>query len=703
MLSEEVIVKSSPLRAKNNTPMTFQNMNKKTLELNNLGQDVPYLLQIMPSTVATSDAGNGIGYTGIRIRGSDPTRINVTINDIPLNDAESQTVFWVNLPDFASSTSSIQVQRGVGTSTNGAGAFGGTINLETNEIANKFIGFNLSIGSFNTLKLNSSFNTGLLGKFNFTGRASLIQSDGYIDRATADMLAYHLSGTYINKNESLKLNIFSGKEVTYQAWYGLDRATMAVNRTFNYAGTESDPPYSNQVDDYKQTHYQLIYKKSKNNLFFNSALHYTRGKGFYEEYKTAQAPDFYNLVALNFISDTILSTDLVRRRWLDNHFYGFTYSFSYFPSDNKTEFVVGGALNNYQGLHFGEVIWAEAAFDNSAVENSDAKYYESTGDKLDFNTYVKINRQLLQKLNAFIDLQYRYVKHSINGIDNDKRNIDNLLSLHFFNPKAGITFQQNKKTSWYLSYSMANREPSRSDITDAVTISKPVFEKLHDIEFGSRSIFNNLTLNVNTYLMKYDNQLVLTGQINDVGAPIRSNVKNSYRLGLELDGNISFTKWFNANLNATISQNKIINFVEYLDDWDNGGQITINHGNTNIAFSPNLIFGSVLTFKPFYEYKNQLELTLMSKYVSKQYIDNTNQAGSVLDAFFVNDVNIQFIPKQTWAKNLVFTFLVRNIFNEMYESNAWVYRYTSGGQISQLEGLYPQAGRHYFLGIDLKF
>jgi iron complex outermembrane receptor protein len=698
------VLDNHPLRANKNTPMTYSNMSKEELEANNLGQDVPYLLQMTPSTVVTSDAGAGVGYTGIRIRGTDASRINVTINGIPVNDAESQGVFWVNLPDFASSTQSVQIQRGVGTSTNGAGAFGGTVNMETNKRGNEdFVGFNGTIGSFGTFKSNVSFNKTLGKHFNINGRLSAIQSDGYIDRASSDLASYQVSASYVNNNNSLEFINFHGKEVTYQAWYGIDPETLQTDRTFNPAGTESDPPYENQVDDYQQTYYQLLYKHQADNGVLRGALHYTRGKGFYEEYKAGEEAAYYNLT--NYVPDTITETDLVRRRWLDNHFYGATASYTYTPNSDLN-LIVGGAINNYIGDHFGETIWAKEAIGNinDVISDVPVRYYEGVGEKLDANIYTKVNYQLTDKLNAFGDVQYRFVSHDITGIDNDKRDVTQNNSFNFLNPKAGFTLQQNDNVNFYFSYAMANREPNRGDFTDAPTTAIPTAERLHDFEFGNRLTYNKFSFNTNVYYMLYDDQLVLTGQINDVGSAIRVNVDNSYRLGLELVGGVDVTKWLEIRANATFSQNKITNFVEYVDDWDNwGSQVTINHGTTDIAFSPNLIAAGEFIFTPFTNDVIDTEIALMSKYVGKQFIDNTNLETSSLDAYFTNDIRLSLGLKQKWAKNIRLTFLTRNVFNELYESNSWLYRYNSGGEISQLQGLYPQAGRHFFLGLDLKF
>ena len=698
------IIRANPLRATELTPMTYYDMSKEELEANNLRQDVPYLLQMTPSTVVTSDAGHGIGYTGIRIRGTDPSRINVTINGIPVNDAESQGVFWVNLPDIVSSAGSIQIQRGVGTSTNGAGAFGGTINLETDRTkAEPFVGIDAGIGSFGTLRSNVSFDSGLKGNFNINGRASLIQSDGYIDRATSDLWSYYLSASYIGKNNSLEFINFHGKEVTYQAWYGVAPEVLETNRTFNEAGTErSGDPYDNQVDNYQQTYYQLLYKHEFEKGALSAALHYTRGKGYYEEYKAGEAVDYYNLS--NFITDTS-ETDLVRRRWLDNHFYGATASYTYTPN-SKLNLIVGGALNNYIGDHFGESVWASEASEtlNQTFSDVGILYYAGVGEKLDANIYTKVNYQLTEKLNAFADVQYRFIDYNITGIDNDKRDVSQSHRFNFLNPKAGLTFQQNEKVDFYFSYAMANREPNRGDFTDAPTDAVPTSERLHDFELGNRLSFDKFSFNTNVYYMRYDNQLVLTGQINDVGSPIRTNVDKSYRLGLELVGGAKLTDWLEVQANATFSENKIIDFVEYVDDWDNwGSQITINHGNTDIAFSPNLIAAAEVIFTPFENEVIHTEAAVMYKYVGQQFIDNTSLESSSLDAFATTDIRLSLGLKQDWAKNIRLTFLTRNAFNHLYESNAWIYRYNSGGVVDQFVGLYPQAGRHYFVGLDLKF
>lgn len=708
-LADEVTVEAT--RANSKTPTSFSTVTKADFEANNLGQDVPYLLQFTPSAVATSDAGTGIGYTGIRIRGSDATRINVTINGIPLNDAESHNVFWVDLPDFASSVDNMQVQRGLGTSTNGAGAFGATINLLTSQLHKKpYATVNVSGGDFNTLKTTATMGSGLLAnKFTIDGRFSRIVSDGYIERASSDLLSYYVSAAYFGKNNSLRLNAFHGEEVTYQSWYGLDTSIYDLedDRTFNVAGTAKDPAYENQVDDYKQTHYQLLYAHELDKMTLNAALHYTKGAGFFEEYLAAENPTDYNLIAGGFVGDSAF-TDIARRRWLDNDFYGATYSLTYNSLDRKLQVIAGGAWNAYVGEHFGETIFAASAIDSVALKNARPRYYEGTGDKQDFNFYVKGNYQLNPQFNFFGDLQYRRVSHDIAGTDNAQRDVTQKVSYNFFNPKVGVTYFNNPNSIFYFSYAMGNREPNRSDLTDAPANQRPKSEVLHDFELGYRFRLKKAIFNSNFYYMLYHNQLVLTGQINDAGAALRRNVADSYRFGLELDGSIKISNLFSWRLNVALSENKARNFVEFVDDWDNGGQVQVGHGTTTLAFSPSIIVGSeivldALANEPTVGTHNSLEIALQTKYVGKQFLDNTGRSAAELPAYFVNDLRISYGFRQRFLKELRFTIAIRNLFNEVYESNAWIYRYTAGGQFHQLVGLYPQAGRHFLVGLDLRF
>lgn len=707
-LTDEAIVVA--VRAGDKTPTSFINLNKEEIEANNLGMDMPYMLERTPSVVVTSDAGTGIGYTGLRIRGTDPTRINVTINGIPLNDAESQGVFWVNMPDFASSTDNIQIQRGVGTSSNGAGAFGGSINLQTNTLRKDAYGeVNTTYGSFNTWKNNASFGTGLIGKhWTLDGRLSRISSDGYIDRATSDLRSYFLSGGYVSGKTAVRANLFSGHEITYQAWDGVPSDSLKTNRTFNGTGTDGGqkiPAHDNEVDDYTQTHYQLILTQGlTSKLTFNAALHLTQGAGFFEQYKAGQSFADYQLANVRIGSDTITETDLIRRRWLDNDFYGTTYSFSY--NDNgQLQIIVGGAWNRYEGKHFGEVIWAE--FNSNGLQGH--RYYDNDAVKTDFNNFVKANYQVTNRLNAFADLQYRSVNYEFLGFDNDGNNVTQDDQLSFFNPKAGLTYDLNGANRFFVSYAVGNKEPNRNDYTESTPNSRPEYETLYDIEAGYKWNARKASLALNVYRMDYDNQLVLNGQLNDVGAATRINVDKSYRMGAELVWGLQLTPWMNWNANATLSQNKIESFTEYVDDWDTGEQLVFDRKNTDLAYSPSIIGGSDLTAR-IYESKgddvakNQLvSLSLMSKYVGKQFIDNTGSDERSLDAYLVNDIRFSYRIKNLLFEEIALTFMVRNVLGEMYSSNAWVYRYNFGGELQSLDGFFPQAGRNYMLGLKLTF
>ena len=738
-------------RANAKTPMTYTNLDKETIEQNNLGQDVPYLLRWTPSAVVTSDGGTGIGYTGIRIRGTDPTRINVTINGIPLNDAESQGVFWVDLPDFVSSTNDIQVQRGVGTSTNGAGAFGASINLNTNQIQKEpYSVVNATVGSFNTLKGNVTFGSGLLGeKFTLDGRLSKITSDGYIDRATADLESFYLSGAYLGKKSSFRLNVFSGHEVTYQAWNGVpaDFIDDPELRTFNSAGAErAGTPHDNEVDDYQQTHYQLLYNTQMNpNWNLNLALHYTAGKGFFEQYKAEQSlnnygikdfllkeinwalpvdlglvNNYFDLEGVSVTTDTVFdtalqenllkatyalsSTDLIRRRWLDNDFYGATYALNFLSDNNQIEATLGGAYNIYQGRHFGEVIWAR----NAGESELKHIYYDNDAQKTDFNIFAKLNYQVIYGLNAYIDLQYRRVGYQFLGFNNQLENVDQEDQLHFFNPKFGLLYRIKDKADLYASFGVANREPNRNDYTESPTSSRPKPEQLYNTEVGYRQKWNRAALAINFYHMFYRDQLALNGQINDVGEYSRINIDKSYRLGLELVAGIELFNGLHLQGNATFSQNKVKGFTEFVDTYDESfnwlGQEAIERENTDLAFSPNVMAGGDLTYHVFQKNDNQnLSLSLLGKYVGKQFIDNSSDNKNVIDPYFFSDFRIRYQLKTNFIKEIGLTLLVRNIFDGQFETNAWSYRYNYGESTLVDQGFYPQAGRNVLLGISLGF
>lgn len=679
------------IRANEQGPFAKSNLSKNQIALLNTGQDLPFILQNTPSVVVHADAGNGVGYTGIRIRGTDATRINFTLNGIPYNDPESMGTFFVNLPDFSSSVSSIQIQRGVGTSSNGAGAFGGTVNLSTNEYnPDNYISFQNSGGSFNTLKNTLLFGTGLLNNhWTIDARLSKIVSDGYIDRASSDLKSYFVSTTYWGEKSSLRFNIFSGKEKTYQAWYGVPEELLSTNRTYNPAGTEKlDNPYEDQVDNYNQTHYQVFYNKEINKkLQWNTALFTTLGKGYYEEYKSDVDLADYNIETNGKIW---VPTDIVRRRWLDNQFYGQIAAISY--KDSVNELTGGGGWTVYDGLHFGTLPYLTQ---NLAPTNF--KYYNVDAKKSEINSYVKWERYWLKNMTSFIDLQFRNVQHKMNGYkDNPLLFIDRKFA--FFNPKMGFRVR-NKSLTYFTSIAFANKEPNREDF-EANKIQQPKSERLIDWETGLELKKSKFLLNANIYYMHYKDQLVLTGKINDVGAYTRTNVPSSYRAGIELQAQYSLSKKYSTSYSVTLSQNKIKSFTEYIDDYDNGGQISIEHNNTNIALSPSLITNRTFQWRP----NERFALIWTTKYVSKQYLDNTQNNSKALDDYFLNDINAhwQIIDKTKWKMKI--QFFINNILDIKYEPNGYTYSYIYSGATISSNNYFPMAGRNYWLSliIDIK-
>ncbi len=693
---EEIIITGT--RAGKNTPVTYQNINRQEIERRNLGQDLPYMLAASPSLVYTSDAGTGIGYTGMRIRGSDATRINVTINGIPYNDAESHGTFWVNMPDFSSSVNSVQIQRGVGTSTNGAGAFGATVNLETtNYSKDAFVELNNSYGSFNSRKHNLILNTGLLnGKWAFEGKMAQIASDGYIDRASADLNSYFLSGNYIGKNTLVKALVFGGSEITYQSWNGIEESQMKTNRTYNSAGLFYDADgneqfYDREVDDYRQDHFQLhLNQRLGYKWSFNTAIHYTKGKGFFEQYKEDEAFVDYGLPDVTIGFDTISTTDLIRRRWLNNDFYGIIYGINY--DADRLNIVVGGGYNYYEGQHYGEVIWSQYASTGEIRH----RYYDNLGKKDDFNSYLKGNYDLTSDLNLFADLQVRWVNYRTFGLDNDRRFIDIGETYTFVNPKVGATWHLNEGSSFYASYAIANREPVRDDFIDSPTLPKP--ETLGDFEFGYNLSDRKYAFGANVYLMNYRNQLVLTGALNDVGGSIRTNVDQSYRSGIELTGRYMFGKTLSWSGNITYSQNKIRKYVEDLNDYLEGGTSSNIYENTDIAYSPDFIGASQLTFTPV----TDLDINLFSKYVGRQYLDNTTNDSRKLNPYFTNDLIVNYNFKTNLIKEIGLNLMINNIFDVVYESNGYAFGYLYGEEYREVY-YYPQAGINFMAGIKLRF
>ncbi|HEV8079737.1 MAG TPA: TonB-dependent receptor [Chitinophagaceae bacterium] len=679
------------VRANDKAPFTKTNLTKKDIEKVNLGQDLPFILNQVPSVVINSDAGNGVGYTGIRIRGTDATRINMTINGIPYNDAESQGIYFVDLPDIVSSVNSIQVQRGVGTSSNGAAAFGATINLSTNEINDSaYVELNNSFGTFNTWKNTLKVGSGLLGKhFTFDVRGSLINSDGYVDRASTDLKSFYISTAYLSPTNSLRLNIFSGKEKTYQSWYGIPESYLDTNRTYNSAGTaKAGTPYENETDNYWQTHYQLFYNHKINSQWaFNIAAFLTKGHGYYEQYKAGQKFKTYGLPDYNNGTTVIKKTNLIRQLWLDNDFYGTIFSLQ--KQTNKSQFTLGGGWNKYDGKHYGVVTWAEVGFPN------DYKYYDLTANKQDFNIYGKLQKQLSAHWQGFADIQARAVKYNINGF---KKNPQLILNKNyvFINPKIGITYNKNNWQS-YLSYSMANKEPNREDFEAGIN-QQPKAETLHDFELGAEKKTLNYSYGVTAYYMYYHNQLILTGKINDVGAYTRINTHSSYRLGIELQGKANLLPWLNASGNIAFSKNKIKNFTEYVDDYDNGGQKLFEYHNTDISFSPDIVTGATLNFIPF---KNG-EVSLLTKYVGRQFLDNTSQVSRSLDAFYIQDARVSYTINNKIPKEMNFIFQVNNTFNKKYEPNGYTFSYFYLGKLATENYYFPMAGINFMAAINVK-
>ena len=687
-------VEVTAIRATDKTPVAKTNLSRKEIEKNNIGQDLPFILNLTPSVVVNADAGNGIGYTGIRIRGTDASRINITLNGIPYNDAESQGTFLVNIPDFASSAGSMQVQRGVGTSTNGAGAFGGSINVSTNEIiTEKGLELNNTFGSFHSFKNTLLLHSGIFKKhFTLDGRLSTIRSDGYVDRASARLQSFYTSAAYVNKNNSLRLNVFSGSEKTYQAWYGVDETKLDIDRTFNSAGTEKPgTPYDNETDNYKQTHYQLFYNSKLNDyLKANVAAFFTKGKGYYEQYKAEALLESYGLPNYKEGNNVITTTDVVRRLWLDNNFFGSIFSLQY--QQSKRDLIIGGGVNKYQGRHYGEIKWAAVQAAVPAMH----RWYNNTANKTDASVYAKYTEKLGSHWQSFIDLQFRNVNYSILGFRNSPAlGVKNKYS--FFNPKAGLTYS-NKITQVYFSYGRAAKEPNRDDF-EASIMEQPKAEKLNDFETGIEQKHSNYSWSVNLYYMSYKNQLVLTGKINDVGAYTRTNIGSSYRAGTELQAGVKINKWLSASANTTLSKNKIKNFTEYVDDYDNGGQQTKLYKKSIIAFSPSVISALSLNIVPV----KSVEIILNGKYVGRQYLDNTSQKSRSLDAFYTQDARISYTWSNAKIKAINVFMHVNNIFSDKYEPNGYTFSYIFGGKQTTENFYFPMATINWMAGLNIKF
>jgi len=690
---DQVLVKA--VRVDADSPITHSNITKEELAQRNLGQDLPILLNYLPSVVTTTDAGAGVGYTGIRVRGSDATRVNVTINGIPYNDSESQGVFWVNLPDFASSVESLQLQRGVGTSTNGSGAFGASLNIASDGTSEEaYAQFSNTYGSFETLKHTVKFSTGLLNDhFEFSGRLSKITSDGYIDRATSDLRSYFLQGAYKKNGTLLKALAFGGREVTYQAYFGIDGETLASDRTFNPAGLYTDENgaiqfYENEVDNYAQDHYQLFWNQRYNNHWSSTiSLNYTYGRGYFEQYKEDADLAFHSIDPITIGGETI---DLIRRRWLNNNYYAANANIHY--ENDQWDATAGAFYSYYGGDHFGEVIWSQFA-GNTQKDN---RYYSGNGDKNEFTTFAKATYKVNDRWSVYGDLQGRFVSYRTSGITSDVVPLEENETYNFFNPKAGASYRLNDGNQFYFSYGRASREPRRSDFEQGVFTP----EKLDDFELGWRFASEKISVNSNLYYMDYTNQLVLTGAIDDVGAPIRATSGKSYRLGLEIEGQIAISDKLSVLPNVAISDNKNKDFVTSKDG------ALVNLGNTNISFSPAVIVGNSISYRPM----PSLQLAFLSKYVGEQYMGNIDSEVSKLDGYFTNDLSINYtLTKVPFAKEIVLSGLVNNLFNVEYVSNGYFFTFdddfSNPPAITTIEGagFYPQATINFLVGATIVF
>jgi iron complex outermembrane receptor protein len=695
-LLDEVLVQA--VRVSADSPVTHSDIDKEELKKRNLGQDIPFLLNYLPSVVSTSDAGAGVGYTSIRIRGSDASRVNVTLNGIPFNDSESQGSFWVNLPDFTSSTENLQLQRGVGTSTNGPGAFGASLNLLTDAVSKEaYAEVSNSFGSFNTRKHTVKFGTGLLNNhIEIIGRLSAIASDGYIDRATSDLKSYFLQASYVDENTLIKAITFGGHELTYQAWNGIDKETLETNRTFNSAGMYTDSVgnirfYDEEVDDYKQDHYQFHWnQRYNNNWSTNLGLNYTYGRGFFEQYKEDQKYSTYGYTPIEIGGEVIDRTDLIRRRWLDNDFYVINANARY--KNNQLEINSGAFFSTYKGDHYGEVTWARYA-GNSEIRD---RYYFSDATKDEFTVFSKATYRINGQWQVFADLQGRFISYKTGGITSDLVAMDVNENFKFFNPKAGVSFQIDQENQLYAYYGKAHREPSRNDFEEGITTP----EKLDDFELGWRYASEKLKVNSNIFYMDYKDQLVLSGELNDVGSALRTTSGSSYRMGVEIDAELQLSKKWKLMPNVALSSNKNRDFVASID-----GELR-KLGTSNISFSPEIVASNMLLFLP----NPNFQIGFLSKYVGEQYMGNIDSEASILDSFFVNDLNIYYELRNIPVfKAIVFSGLVNNIFDVKYVSNGYFFTYdddfSNPGTITTIEGAgyYPQAGINFLAGVTLKF
>ena len=694
-------------RASKKAPLAFTNVSKKDIQAVNYGKDIPYLLALTPSITLTSDAGNGIGYTTLRVRGTDPSRVNITANGIPMNDAESSSLFWVNFSDFASSTQSIQIQRGVGTSTNGAGAFGATVNMLTDNIGAKpYVGLDVSGGSYYSHKETVRFSTGLINDhWGLQGRLSNIGSKGYLDRASAKLNSYFLQAGYFSDNTMVKFITFNGQEETYHAWNYTSKYEQSLyGRRYNSCGEYTDVNgnrayYDNQTDNYHSQNYQLIWNQRLTNLWnLNAALHYTRGDGYYEEYKYNENYTKYGL------NTTELESDLIRRMQMGNDFFGAIASVNYDNQKNLTA-NFGGGWNKYDGDHWGNVLWHKVNGD--IARDNNFEYYRNNAKKTDFNIYGKASYEFVKGLSAFLDLQYRHV--NVKMQDPSDRFIGNSFTgdyiinekYDFFNPKFGFNYEINTNNKAYISYAIAHKEPVRNNYEAWNSGSeKPKAERLNDLELGYKYQSSKFSAGVNFYYMNYKNQFVLTGELNSIGEAVTRNFDKTYRMGIELEAAWKPVSWFQWDANATWSKNRAKDMMVTLED----GETNVNLGETPLSFSPDFIFNNIFTF----QYAG-FKAAIQSHYVSDQYLTNTgfktmkcndNVDPDTYEAkgntcyetlllkkhFTTNiDLSYHFSLKKIGLKDATIGVTLYNIFDTKYDNNGWAaptYRMVDGKVIA---------------------
>lgn len=715
-LTPEAVVAAT--RASDKTGTAYQNVSRDELQARNFGQDIPYLLDQTPSVVTTSDAGTGVGYTGLRIRGTDGTRINMTLNGVPVNEAESHGVYFVDLPDLASSIQSVQVQRGAGPSTNGAGAFGASLNVETLGLRPKaYAEINNSAGSFGTWKTTVAAGSGLLNQhFTLDARASRVQSEGYVDRGSSRLKSLYLAGTYSDDKTLLRALVLTGYETTYQSWYGLADSLLPKNRRYNEAGTDYGqhlPAYKNQTDNYQQDYYQFLISRQLSSAFNLSVTPFwTRGGGYYEEYKANQnfaqygigGPVYQPRPAGGF--DTLTTTDVIRRRWLKTDLYGATYALQ-FQNDTKSlvhQLTVGGAVVGYRGQHFDELTWAQRG---RSIPESGTRYYdEPFAHKLDVNTYARATLALSERLSAFGDLQYRYVNYELLAPDASVGTTgggksQQAIRFNFLNPKAGLTYQLGEGLAAYASYALAQREPTRTDYTDTPAARRPTAEQLHNLEAGLRRTTGPVQWSANYYYMRYRDQLVLSGQLDDVGSPIHTNVRDSYRTGLELQAAARLANKLTLSPTATLSRNKINNYTDYLADYDQGGERATTYPQTDISFSPSLTFAYTVEYEPL----PGLKLATLARYAGRQYLDNTSTARRSIAPYYVQDVRLRYLwhPAQLGLREVELAVLLNNVLGAEYVNNGYTYGYLSGGREQYFSYFYPQAKTNFLASLNLRW